>query len=530
MKITRISWENYKGLTDGAIEAHGNNVTISGRNGAGKSSIASVLPFILFGKDTDTVKQFVDGLTPRDDGLIHGAEVTFDDGTTLRREYFWSNSGNRQALYIDGASVSQSAFKVHVEKITRGGGELVINPFAFCNLKADIQRDILLKIFGTVSDADLLAAEFPELAERLNGQSVDEFITRVKNKMRSLKAETAAIPGQIEELQRQIDVGDIDAELRTVDEKLNAAQSERAQLSNCPTNDPNLELARLQKQVSEFKRRKIDVQEEIDWLNDELAELRTEYVEIQAAAGVCPTCGQALPADFQKKRAARLAAIVERGLKYKSEVERREKILADIGTERGAVENQIAQLRASEQMSAATARRERLTALDNEIYKLTTRKGYLQSQTAILNRIQTLRDSERDLNRQIVRLEGRLDSAENFRLRKIQLVEETINGHFEHVRFKLFDYLITTGETRPTCEATLNGVPYSALSKGERLRAALDIFRSLQIAFGTELPVMLDDAEAYTSNSLVGIPNQIFAFKVTDGELTISIAKESLAA
>lgn len=527
MKINRISWSNFKSLTDGSIDADGHNVTITGRNGAGKSSIASILPFILFGKVTGSVKCYDDGSAPQDDGLIHAAVVSFDDGSTLRREYFWANGGNHFALYINGKKVSSSNFKSSVNNLTHGAGEFVFNPFAFCNLDDAEQRDILTYAFATVTDADLLATEFPELREHLDGQSVDVFINRTKNTLKSLKTKTAAIPGQIEVLQRQIDTTDIDAELHTVDDKLNAAQSERAQLSNCPTNDPNLELARLQKQVSEFKRRKIDVQDEIDRLNDELAELRTEYVEIQAAAGVCPTCGQALPADFQKKRAARLAAIVERGLKYKSEVERREKILADIGTERGAVENQIAQLRASEQMSAATARRERLTALDNEIYKLTTRKGYLQSQTAILNQIQTLRERERDLNQQILQIDSQLNDAKIFTWRKIQLVEDSIDSHFEHVHFKLFDYLVTTGEVRPTCEATLNGVPYSALSKGEKLRAALDIFRALQRAFNVELPVMLDDAESYTPNSLINIPNQIFAFKVTDDDLSVTVNKEA---
>ena len=50
MKITRISWKNFKGLADGEIVAEGRDVIISGRNGAGKSSIAQIIPFVLFGK------------------------------------------------------------------------------------------------------------------------------------------------------------------------------------------------------------------------------------------------------------------------------------------------------------------------------------------------------------------------------------------------------------------------------------------------------------------------------------------------
>ena len=60
MKIKTISWTNYKGLTDGEIFAKCGDVVISGRNGAGKSSIASVIPFVLFGKVTGTLRRYED--------------------------------------------------------------------------------------------------------------------------------------------------------------------------------------------------------------------------------------------------------------------------------------------------------------------------------------------------------------------------------------------------------------------------------------------------------------------------------------
>ena len=116
-----------------------------------------------------------------------------------------------------------------------------------------------------------------------------------------------------------------------------------------------------------------------------------------------------------------------------------------------------------------------------------------------------------------------LADAKNFRRRKFVLVEDSINSRFKFVRFKLFDYTISTGEIKPTCEATLHGVPFSSLSRGEQLKAALDIFRTLQATFDVHLPIMLDDAESYTANSLVDIPNQIFAFKVTDDDLYIRV-------
>ena len=155
MKIKSVRWENFKGLPDNQIAAEGNNVVIRGQNSVGKSSIAQILPFVLFGKIVGSVKKFDNGLPPTDDGLIHAAEIIFDDGSSLRREYFWNNQGNCHQLFINGKPAKSTQFKTYVEKITNGGGELVFNPFAFVELSAKEQRALLVKIFGDISDSDV---------------------------------------------------------------------------------------------------------------------------------------------------------------------------------------------------------------------------------------------------------------------------------------------------------------------------------------------------------------------------------------
>ena len=92
----------------------------------------------------------------------------------------------------------------------------------------------------------------------------------------------------------------------------------------------------------------------------------------------------------------------------------------------------------------------------------------------------------------------------------------------------MFELVQSTGEYKPTCAAMLHGVPYAALSKGEQLKAALDIWRTLQKVYGVELPLMIDDAESYTRNSFVDVPNQLWLFKVSDEErLVIEVKKEA---
>ena len=96
MKIKRISWWNYRGLDDGEIIAGGADVIVRGQNGVGKTSIASIVPFVLFDNERDKVKPFVNGEVTRDPNLYSGAEVEFDNGkiSNFRLSY-------GEVIYID---------------------------------------------------------------------------------------------------------------------------------------------------------------------------------------------------------------------------------------------------------------------------------------------------------------------------------------------------------------------------------------------------------------------------------------------
>lgn len=83
-------------------------------------------------------------------------------------------------------------------------------------------------------------------------------------------------------------------------------------------------------------------------------------------------------------------------------------------------------------------------------------------------------------------------------------------------------YKVAEG-VKECCEPLLNDVPYYALSKGEQLKASLDILKALQGAYGVELPVFIDDAESYTSNSFVELPNQVILLKAVEGVKKLQI-------
>ena len=234
---------------------------------------------------------------------------------------------------------------------------------------------------------------------------------------------------------------------------------------------------------------------------------------------------------FEAKRDEKLFEIVSEGTKVKEQISELESELAtaDAELEKNLQTIEQLELKVQSETCAEKTREERLGKLNGEISELESEKLRLQTASAVEKRIGQLAKSEREWNQQIATLEGQLEQAEKFQHEKIRHFETQINGQFEHVRFKLFDRLID-GTLRDTCEVMLDGVPYSALSKGEKLKAALDIFKALQKHYGVEMPLIIDDAESYTQNSFVDLPNQKFFFRVTDTELVIVVGERRQAA
>lgn len=464
MKIQRIIWQNFKGLSDGEISANGRDVIISGRNGAGKSSIASILPFVLFGKIP--AKSFDErGITI--ETQIPTATIEFDS-ITLKRSV---TPRNQNRTFINGEEVSATQFNTTVLNLTGGIGTLLFNPFEFPNLNWKNQRDFLLKHF----------------AENVQLPVTDEF----KAELSQLRKNTAGIPYQISEVQRQLD------DLPTGD----ACELEKL------LSDKQSELSSLQ--TKDFAREEKFLTEQIRALERRREELLTRY---QSKKTTCPTCGQKLPKSSVTKARDEIVTL---GRQAAQEISVNETELARVQSELATLKNKVAE------PAFDAAKLGRMRTLQKEISDLQSKRATLKNADKLRERLARLTESEKSLNAKLVELEGKIAQAQQLQRQQMTASENRVNSQFSYVKFKLFKVL-ANGELRETCEAMINGVPYSSLSKGEKLKAACDILRTLQKKFQLEMPLFLDDAESYTSNSFVDLPNQLFLFKVTEADLKIS--------
>ena len=132
---------------------------------------------------------------------------------------------------------------------------------------------------------------------------------------------------------------------------------------------------------------------------------------------------------------------------------------------------------------------------------------------AIDDRIETLRDEQKEIGQKVADQEQMLYLLEEFIRFKLDKVSESINSHFKTVNFKLFEMQLNGG-MKDCCECTVNGVGYSDLNNGHKILAGLDIIRSLSELYGVSCPIFVDNAESLTSNY------------TSDSQLVLLIAKK----
>lgn len=129
------------------------------------------------------------------------------------------------------------------------------------------------------------------------------------------------------------------------------------------------------------------------------------------------------------------------------------------------------------------------------------------------DRIETLRDEQKEIGQKVADHEQMLYLLEEFIRFKLNNVSESINSHFKTVNFKLWEMQLNGG-MKDCCECTVNGVGYSDLNNGHKILAGLDIIRSLSELYGVSVPIFVDNAESLTSNY------------TSDSQLVLLIAKK----
>lgn len=236
--IKKLHLLNFKGMRDFTIEFNDTITTVSGGNGLGKTTIFDAFTWLLFGKDSQDRKAFdiktydasgktIERIPHEVSGLlvVNGEEISlcrrFNEKWTKKRgtseEVFTGNEEER--LYND----VPMSLKDWSEKINAICSEQVFkfitNPWYFSAQKTDVQRAMLFRMAGDVSDTEIAKGnkDFETLLAGITGKTMDEYKREIVAKKRRLKSEIEAIPQRIDERKRDVSALEFDILGRKID-------------------------------------------------------------------------------------------------------------------------------------------------------------------------------------------------------------------------------------------------------------------------------------------------------------------------
>lgn len=222
VQLKRLSLLNFKGIRNLSIDFD-NNTNIFGDNGTGKTTIFDSILWLLFGKDSTDRKDFElktldsdNNVIPKIDHEVEGDFLVNSEPVRLKRVFRekWVKtkgalesefSGNETLYYWNDVPMSQKQYNEKVgEIIDEKIFKLITSPSAFNSLKWQDRRDVLVKIAGEVSDADLAAGneEYIALVAQLTNKSLEEYKKQIAATIKKAKDDIKMIPTRIDEVER----------------------------------------------------------------------------------------------------------------------------------------------------------------------------------------------------------------------------------------------------------------------------------------------------------------------------------------
>lgn len=293
--------------------------------------------------------------------------------------------------------------------------------------------------------------------------------------------------------------------------------------------------------------RAYDLAKDIERESKRIETLQTEFDTFNAQEfnkEACPTCGQPLPEDkqaeleaaFNSEKAAKLEewqALIESAEKLKANYEeQREELIVkadgltkEIEDKTKAYESKFkeyesylepnveddpdykelkAELFLLELDEGEEADDKEVARLDDEISSVKEKRAALETElnkytlnADIQKRVIELENQQQKLAAEKNLLDETSFLIDEFVKAKVDMLEESINSHFEYARFKMFNVLVN-GNIEECCETTYKGVPYRSMNNAARMNVGLDIINALTKFYNVTAPVFIDNAEAVT--------------------------------
>lgn len=387
IKLLQLTLQNFRGIKSFRFEPNGESVTVTGQNGAGKTSLADGLNWLLFDKDSQGKTDFQ--IKPLRDGKeVHCLETKVEailqvDGEpmSITKEYkeIWRKKrgskdkefdGHTTDYFIDDVPLKKSEFQQRMAEICDEVTFRLLTSITHFNaMPWQDRRPVVLEVCGDVSLKDVVAKhpDLKLLPGILGKHGVEDFLKMTKSQRKEANKHIEQLPVRIDEAEKsKPELPALTLGLDHLRKDLKAAQDKRAAMLAGDTKHMRDQIAELEKQKKNIEDRneqkeeeekkaiaglrarrleKIEEQKTADLESEDLdkqigankqklEELRAQYKEIVAeewqSDGTCATCGQALPESMLEQA---LANFNNRKAERKAANQQEGKALAQINKE-----------------------------------------------------------------------------------------------------------------------------------------------------------------------------------------------------
>ncbi|HCD19432.1 ATPase [Macrococcoides caseolyticum subsp. caseolyticum] len=220
LKLKQLIIKDFQGIKEHSFNFDGQNATIYGQNGSGKTTTATALQWLLFDKNLQGKQIDVVPLDKENNELYelipHVTAVFDKDGQELKltkesfpkymknkmtgaKEYTKSRTGKQ---YIDDVPFTITNFKKEIsEIIDEDIFKLVTNIHTFNDLHWTDRRKILFEVCGQLKDEEIIESnkELEPLVEILKNKSVEDQKKVIKDKLKKTNDDIEDIPVRINE-------------------------------------------------------------------------------------------------------------------------------------------------------------------------------------------------------------------------------------------------------------------------------------------------------------------------------------------
>lgn len=402
--------------------------------------------------------------------------------------------------------------------------------------------------------------KIPTRIEELN-RTVPESIES-KQGLTAKREAAEKLKVEIETAINELDKEEVEIRKSINDLKDKLADRERELKAIDPASKKQEEINKLNTVVNNAKQRQIQCRNKVNTAKQELAIAESELSNLQAklagyrdiilsvnnaTIGNCPTCNQPYPADkkaelMQEVTSKRQDAI-KNGNKVKSQidivvqmVERLKEVLSNAENELKKTDEEVAMIISScdsklaelenndiEPLNFASDQQYRNISFEiaemefakdkNDAKATELRQEHLQAKSGLeeldrqlkgfdtiqknLDRIKELREEEVKLSQAVATLKGKIDQIEKYKLAMSIELEKAVANKFKYTKFKLTQ-TNKSGDIDDWCSASLDGIPYSDCSTGQKMQIGIDIVNTLSAHYDCYMPLFIDEAQSLT--------------------------------